>query len=153
MSLALTSLTKHKLTVIFTHKFLYWLQLTSTVFYKMMTEDDSDDELDELLTKRVFRVHSRDKTKGLENLSQETAALTQETASLTQETNDAKSPSSRTLLPEEIEVKAQRAIEGLNFPLVEHISRIDQLGWYKTRTKKGKKEATWFPCRKCHVSC
>lgn len=117
----------------------------------MMMEDDSDDELDELLTKRVFRVRKRDKTKGLENLSQETASsLSQETAPLTQETNDAKSPSSRTLLPEEIEVKAQRAIEGLNFPLVEHISRIDQLGWYKTRTKKGKKEATWFPCRKCH---
>ena len=110
-------------------------------------EDDSDDELNELLNKRVFRVRSRNKTKGLENLSQETES----TASLSQETNDGSS--SRTLSPEEIEAKAQRAIKGLNFPLIEQISRIDQLGWYKTRTKKGKKEATWFPCRKCHVSC
>ena len=114
-------------------------------------EDDSDDELDELLNTTVFRVRSgKNKIKRLENLSQETES----TASLSQETNDAKSSSSsRTLSPEEIEAKAQRAIEGLNFPLIEHISRIDQLGWYKTRTKKGKKVATWFPCRKCHVSC
>lgn len=34
--------------------------------------------------------------------------------------------------------------------MIQDTNSLNQLGWYKARTKKGKRGDTWYPCRKCH---